>query len=476
MKAWICLLAAAVACGKGAHEQGLPAIVDAGGSASTDPADAGTVATAPPTPDAGPIATTPPPDAGVSAACPGTPQLLWSRTLTTDADFRGVADADGNLYWLEFDPQPFDGPTPAIFLVSGDGDGNVRYRVQTTLPFEQQYGQFLLVSGKILSTPLGGGAVSAFDAATGAPAWTLNVSGTSSIADLGNGNVAFAAGNTDGSKAPGSFYVVDVSSGRVVASSDFSPASGYGVLGSNGQGQFLSTIDATFNSDTFSIVADLFVFDSKLQPLSAASIDDGYANGNLLLAWPSGGSPWLRAGDAPAASRSGYLATPSSWFPAVAGAHEGFSVDFFATPLTVHKLHDGNLGTDVSFPGFDPIAGVAVLPFLSGDHLLMLASKQHGRPALCSPVETTGTSLIRVDASTAFECPMASLGQSEIMGAALLPGRLVIARRTIVNASCTHDLQPVTIEAYALPGESLATSGWVQSGGNPGQGLRPIVP
>jgi len=49
----------------------------------------------------------------------------------------------------------------------------------------------------------------------------------------------------------------------------------------------------------------------------------------------------------------------------------------------------------------------------------------------------------------------------------------VIGRRIFVNDPCTHDLQPVIIEAYGLPGESLARAGWVQRGGNPGPGMRP---
>ena len=46
------------------------------------------------------------------------------------------------------------------------------------------------------------------------------------------------------------------------------------------------------------------------------------------------------------------------------------------------------------------------------------------------------------------------------------PGRLAGRRRGAL----------ATIEAYALPGEALAPSGWVQNGGNPGQGLRPLTP
>ena len=45
-----------------------------------------------------------------------------------------------------------------------------------------------------------------------------------------------------------------------------------------------------------------------------------------------------------------------------------------------------------------------------------------------------------------------------------------------LSYACGDHLNPVTIEAYALPGESLAKSGWVQWGGNPGGGNRPRAP
>jgi len=62
-----------------------------------------------------------------------------------------------------------------------------------------------------------------------------------------------------------------------------------------------------------------------------------------------------------------------------------------------------------------------------------------------------------------------------ITGAALLPGRVIVGRTTYVSTSCDyHGVQPVTIEAHSLPGESLAPSGWVQGAGSPGLGRRPI--
>jgi len=119
--------------------------------------------------------------------------------------------------------------------------------------------------------------------------------------------------------------------------------------------------------------------------------------------------------------------------------------------------------------------GVASWPFLAGDHLVLLSQLEHGCPCLCHSIAFGAASLSRFDTSTSWQCPLAFQGESGIEGAALLPGQIVIGRRTYFTDSCTHDLQPVTIEAYALPGESLAPAGWVQRQGNPGLGMRPIT-
>jgi hypothetical protein len=470
MKGYVYLLAAAVACGEGVQQANQPTggvtpavpTPDAG-PASTDPAaDAGSASTDP-VADAGTIATTPPPaDAGfATVACPGTPQLLWSRTLTTDADFRGVADPAGNLYWLEFDTPPFDGPAPTVFLVSGDGDGNVRYRMATSLTIDDTEGQFLLTAGKVIVAGLEDATISAFDAATGATAWTLSSTALGHVVDLGNGEIAF-------SNAAG-LNVADAASGTISKTGQSADA-----LASNGLGQFLTSGSSTFDAETFTNSSDLSIFDSSLQTVSTAKIADAQPEQQLVVAWPSA-SPWLESMTTSAAPRDGYLAVPWLWFSVVGGAHQGFSMDYSTSPLTVHALQDGVPTQDATFQGFNTQAEVKLFPFLSGDHLILVGSNAHPSPGLCAPATTTGSSLFRMDAATAYECPLPIAGDSPIVGAALLPGRVVIARRA-VSSACTHDLQPVTLEAYALPGEALATSGWVQSGGNPGQGLRQVTP
>src|SRR6266403_1008430 len=109
--------------------------------------------------DAGPPAT-------IGAVdCPQSPPLLWSRTIADSFDFRIAADQNGNLYWIEYDS------VPRWFLVSADSDGRDRYRV--ALPGTEAARAFVVSSGKVLLSQ--GTTIEGYDAATGAPAWTLDM-------------------------------------------------------------------------------------------------------------------------------------------------------------------------------------------------------------------------------------------------------------------------------------------------------------
>jgi hypothetical protein len=73
------------------------------------------------------------PDAGTPAAlevlpCPGAPPVVWNRTFPgVDVDFRGTADENSNLYWIEYDPPwSYQNPNPPAFLVSADSNGQNR--------------------------------------------------------------------------------------------------------------------------------------------------------------------------------------------------------------------------------------------------------------------------------------------------------------------------------------------------------------
>ena len=95
---------------------------------------------------------------------------------------------------------------------------------------------------------------------------------------------------------------------------------------------------------------------------------------------------------------------------------------------------------------------------------------------MCHPSAAGAAWFGRVDATSLYQCPLTFVGESGVEAAALLPGRLIVGRRNLTDSSCSHAVRPVTIEAYALPGESLAASGWVQREGSPGLGRRPLAP
>src|SRR3989442_14479952 len=113
-------------------------------------------------------------------------------------------------------------------------------------------------------------------------------------------------------------------------------------------------------------------------------------------------------------------------------------------------------------------------PFLADGHLVLLTQFDHTSPGLCQPNTFGVIHVSRYDTNSFWQCRLPILGESEVIAAALLRDAIVIGRRIFVNDPCTYDLQPAIIDAYGLPGESLAPAGWVQRGGNPGLGLRPV--
>src|SRR2546421_2891634 len=155
------------------------------GDAGTPSDDAG-VADAGSAPDAGPADAGPPATIG-AVACPRAPTLLWSRKVADTLGSRIAADQNADLYWIESDSVPHS------FLVSADSDGRDRYRV--ALPGTKPVGAFVVSSAKVLLSQ--GTTIEAYDTATGAPSWTLDMaaaypgsSAMSGFVDLGNGDVA----------------------------------------------------------------------------------------------------------------------------------------------------------------------------------------------------------------------------------------------------------------------------------------------
>jgi hypothetical protein len=429
-----------------------------------------------------------PTDAGTPAAvievvpCPGTPPLLWSRTFSNvEVDFRGAADENGNLYWVEYDPPPtFLNPTAPAFLVSADSGGQNHYRVPAP---GAAVGGFLLMNGNVVMSQ--GLVVTAYASATGARSWSLDLSATQpagsdfigGMTDLGNGKVAFSryAYAADAT----SLYVVDATSGSVVWSTAASASTDFEVLGSDGAGSMLVTSNPSSSYPPYQTTADVAVLDSSGQQIWKQRIIDGPPELGSLLAWSSS-TPWLSiAGNQGICSTANYTAVPAGWFGETVRDDLGFLFSLGATatsPDNVQVLRSGAVLATGPLAGTNAYDGLAVFPFLAGDHVDMLGQLWHSIPAICHPSAAGAAWFGRVDAKSLYQCPLTFVGESGIEAAALLRGRLIVGRRTYLTDGCTHEVQPVTIEAYALPGESLAASGWVQREGSPGLGWRPRAP
>jgi outer membrane protein assembly factor BamB len=465
-----------------------------GPSADAGPGDAGPI-DAGPTPDAGPTQDAgPAPDAGSQidagnpldggplaqldvVACPSTPQILWTRSVTdADVDFRGATDESGNLYWLEYQPPWTPQNTrPPAFLTSADANGKDRFRVPASVAPEQLTGSFMVGYGKVFMTSAA--QLAAYDATTGAQSWTLDLGstfagGVMNIVDAGNGNLVLAIDTNQMSGV----YAVNASSGAVVSASVSTSDKTVSVQGSDGKGSVLLLANlAETPSPPFERTADLIALDAAGRELWRDHVENPFR----LLAWPST-LPWYEASTQASASSDGrVLLAPDGWFSAAANDDFGFAFDSATLgptfALGVNALRGGKLVASGLLPQLTTFNGVSVLPFLAGDHAAFVAQQFHSQAGLCHP-GTAGAAFIgHVDTGAMYLCPIApNAGDSPIDGAALLPGELIIGRRTVINEGCGgNQFQPFTIEAYSMPGESLSTFGWVQAGGSPGLGRRP---
>ena len=437
------------------------AVSDDGGTndAGTPSDDAG-VTDAGFAPDAGPGDAGPPATIG-AVDCPQSPPLLWSRTIADSFDFRIAADQNGNLYWIEYDS------VPRWFLVSADSDGRDRYRV--ALPGTEAARAFVVSSGKVLLSQ--GTTIEGYDAATGAPAWTLDMkaaypgsSAVSGYVDLGNGDVAMSLNS--------GLYFIDIGSGKVIWS-QAGPKDGYSTLTSNGAGSIVVSADAVGSA------ADYFVLDSTGAQKWRQRIDGATGTAPWLS-----DVPWLPMASAGGISPSNrYVAVPSSWFGWVGGTDLAFSVfsgSAALAPITVQAIRHqvvvaaGPVPKEISFNPF------AAWPFLAGNdgsHLLLVGQSWHGSPGLCFPEAPSEPWVARIDDSFITQCALAvPRGILALFAAALIPGRLIVGAVDMINYGCGGPANPMVIAAYAVPGESLAPSGWVQKEGNPGLGSRRQTP
>jgi len=438
-------------------------VYDGGGTA-----DGGTPSEDAGVPDGGSASDAGPADAGPATIgtvpCGGAPALLWTRTITNDIDygnFRIATDENGNLYWFESDS------VPHRFLVSTDSDGKDRYRI--ALPRTEAAGSFAVASGKVLLSQAA--TIEAYDAATGANSWSVDMSAAypgaskvSGFVDLGDGNVAVSLDS--------GLYFIEIGSGRIVRAQP-GPNDGYTALTSDGHGSLLCSADAAGSA------ADYFVLDSTGAERWRQRISD--ATGKAP--WVSN-VPWLAVTSARGISPSSdYVAVPSSWFGWVGGADLAFSIilgDAALAPITVQAIRNhavvaaGPLPSVISFNPF------AAWPFFVGKeegHLLLVAQSWHGNPGLCFPEWPSDPWVARVDDTSISQCTLrGTQGVLSILGAALTSGRLIVGGLDMINDACGGPVNPVVVAAFALPGESLAPSGWVQIGGNPGLGSRRQAP
>jgi hypothetical protein len=399
--------------------------------------------------------------------------VLWSRTITDlQADFRGVADDGGNLYWVEYKPRTPSTPVGPVWLVSVDSSGRDRYRAPIS-GYSDEGPRVFLASGKFVI--VGPGMVWAYEAATGAPSWTIDLSASwrypniMGAADLGDGHFAFALSNGSTSTV----YLASLSTGAIVWS-----GSGMAVAASNGTGSAVVVVGYSGSYDSqghYQYQGDVMAIDGN----GAIQWQHTVAGYPSALFWND--APWIPvSGVKSPSSRGDYIAVPGSWFSAVAGSSTAFAFSFgdAQSPDLVNVVQGGAIAAQGPVAGSNGYNGLQTLPFVAGekgDHMVLVAQVWHGCPCLCHPEAPGAASIARFDAVSSWQCPLQFSQQSAISGAAMLPGSVVVGHY-VFEAACGswYHVQPVTIEAFSLPGESLAPSGWVQAGGSPGLGQRPL--
>lgn len=443
---------------------------DAGGATSSDSgvADAGPsndagVGDAGPGTDAGSADAGPPPATIGTMECSELPALLWSRTLSDGFGYAIAADEDGNLYWLESDSAPH------AFLVSADSDGRDRYRI--VLP-RTEMGRLVVSLGKAFVVQ-GGTIIEAYDTATGAPSWTLDIAATYAasspihgLVDLGNGNLAAAVSN--------GIFFIDIGTGNVVLAKLVTD-DGLQALASDGAGSLLMSGGAATST-----VADYFVVDSTGAEQWRQRFD-GVTPPTLWLT----DLPWLAMQSATGISSSShYVTVPSPWsWPAWSGWASGTDLIFNLVagvkaldPINVQVIRDQTVVASGPVPKEISFNGVSAWPFVAGDdgkHLVLVGQSSHSNAGLCFPEMPSTAWVAHVDEQSLTQCPLTGLsGTLWIAVAALTPGHLIVGGVDMINNACGGPMNPFMIAAYAVPGESLARFGWVQREGNRGLGMR----
>ncbi len=403
-------------------------------------------------------------------------QLSWSHPMPYNGvDFRGVVDPSGNLYWVEC--EAVRGVNPCE-LVSYSPDGLRRFGV-TVPTLTTITGVTHLAAGGRIFVAGRGASVAAFSE-TGALLWTKPAGGSSSL----DGMVADRSGR---------LYVAEHFQGETDSWSliRYDPGASVGIARKLGGTPRGLTLDASGN--VYFVVSDT----SLPLPMGAAAPAH-----HLVSLAPSGATRFTLSfmwRDAPHAVFNGELLMNSGEVRSTLdgavkpGAYRDWSrgdlaalmsatgryrwVDDECCPacdcagsLALQGWAVGGTQPRFTWASFGTSASRVSQPQLLSDGSVLFASQVQGG---------TDVKLRALDSSGAqtFACTIgsASLGMGATRrwggATALTQGRWAVLEHTSCP-SCIHDPPPV-LRVYAVPGLTVAPSGWTGVGGSPGRNGQP---
>ena len=180
-----------------------------------------------------------------------------------------------------------------------------------------------------------------------------------------------------------------------------------------------------------------------------------------MIAWPSG-LPWLEMSGGNGISSNGHHWTSPDLFRAAFTDSIGIGFDTKTItrvangsrfPVGIDVIRDHQIVARTLLDGLDTFNGIFVAPIANGDHVDFVAQDYHHIAGLCH-MTVPGTSIFgRADSSSTFQCPLAISADDFLDVAALSAEHLIIGRTTLTTTACSStEFDPVTIEAYSLPG------------------------
>ena len=387
--------------------------------------------------------------------CPEAPHLLWTRTFADEVDFHGTVDDGGNIYWIEYDPpHSKQNPDPPAMLVSVNPEGHERYRRAISVA-----NGLIAVAGKLFASR--NDTVAAYDDATGALAWTLDFAAIRSIPAAVGGAVrvtsdTVAVAVNDGSTE--GIYFVDAKSGAITASNVSTTDKGRTIVASDGAGSLLLSAN---RAGTYPDEGDVFLIDASGTERWRERVRDAPPWIATVIAWPSG-LPWLEMSGGNGISSNGHHWTSPDLFRAAFTDSIGIGFDTKTItrvangsrfPVGIDVIRDHQIVARTLLDGLDTFNGIFVAPIANGDHVDFVAQDYHHIAGLCH-MTVPGTSIFgRADSSSTFQCPLAISADDFLDVAALSAEHLIIGRTTLTTTACSStEFDPVTIEAYSLPG------------------------